>query len=250
MIDIRMVHRWVSMVVAVLFVVTIQTFTSPVVVFRELVPAVVFFILLLQAYHYFYLHKSGIKAFWIIVRSGLLLLALAGTFLLLPSPLLRGLFLVGTAALLAVAELWVDSLGEQFVMNSTLLTAFCLFLSAWGMGYYFFNSSLYIMATCVVALLLLLRGVLDIVPQSSGKKWLGALLLSLWTTEIFWALSFLPLHYSALAVLSFAFFYAIWALYYYALFHAVTAKRLQFHLIVASLVALVTLLATPWKAIT
>jgi len=78
-------------------------------------------------------------------------------------------------------------------------------------------------------------------------KWISAVCLGLALTEVFWAASFLPLHYSALGLLAFNVFYCAWTLCYYFLYNHLTVKKVQYHVVLALVFTALIMAVTPWQ---
>jgi hypothetical protein len=124
----------------------------------------------------------------------------------------------------------VDSFGEQVLFNQILLTAFTFFISLFAFNWYFQYSSFYFLVASFVLTTLLTRSSFASTPVPISIQWIGAIALGLFITQTYWALSFLPFHYSALGLILFAVFYCVWTLYYHYLFNHITIKKVQFHL--------------------
>ena len=121
-----------------------------------------------------------------------------------------------------------------------MLTLFCF-------SYYFQLPGVLYLLIVFVSVAVVVRSSLELVPHDPIVKWVASLALGLFATELFWAVSFLPLHYSALAIFTFNVLYVLWIIYYHYLYRTLTAKQVQFHLVLALLLALVMLMSTPWS---
>lgn len=242
-------HKIISAVIAIGTIVVVQAFASPDPVFRYLIPALFVFIFGAQVYNYFYLREVGKFNVWKLVQIGLFFVAWFGVFVLLPNYLARGLYLIASLPVIFFVEMLLANFGEQILINQTLLTSFGLLAASWGTQYYYRLSESYVFMLEFVAIALLARASFEFIPHPDRLKTVSALALGLFVLQIHWALSFLPLHYSALAVISFSTFYAMWTLYHYALFNVLTAKRIQFYLLFALAAIIVVLSATPWKVL-
>lgn len=240
-------HKITSAVVAIGLVVVVQAFASPLPVFRFLIPAVAGFVILVELYNFFYLREVGQWNFWKLVQHTLFFVAWFGVFTLLPNYFLRGVYLVLSLPVVYVLEYVIANFSEQMLINQTLLTGFGLFQTAWGLQFYYKLTEGYIFLLQFVALFLLVRASFELVPHSVRLKTISALAISLFMSQLHWALSFWPLHYSALALIMFCLFYALWTLYYYALFNILTAKRVQFYLSFAAVAIALIVIVTPWR---
>ena len=143
----------------------------------------------------------------------------------------------------------MGNFGEHLILNEVLLIAWAMFLVALGLSDYFRLAAPFLLGVQFVTLLLLVRSSFSFVPYRDSVRWASALAVTLFMTQLQWAVSFLPLHYSALGMLLFSGFYVLYTLCYYALFNTLTWKRVQFHVGLATMLAVLTILATPWKVI-
>jgi hypothetical protein len=96
---------------------------------------------------------------------------------------------------------------------------------------------------------LLARSFYEFTPLSKRNKTVVALALGLLTTEFFWALAFLPLHFSALALILHSLFYLPLMLNYYQIFNVLNTKKIKYHLFIIVVCWGVVLLSTPWRII-
>lgn len=244
----------VSVIIGLLYLMVLQGFSTPQPVFRFLVPAVLLFALLVSFYNYLYLRSLQKYDIWTVLRPFLLLLSGFGVFLLMPSAGLRGLFLVVTTAIVAFFEYSLGSFSENLLVNEILVIALGFFLSFCAFSQYFPDipqfslQPLYVIGVFVFTFLLS-RSFYEIIPHSPQFKLVNSLAVSLFCTEAFWALTFLPFHYSIAAVLLFNLFYLCLILNYYYLFQTLNFKKIQFHLALALFSSMIVLLATPWKTI-
>jgi hypothetical protein len=259
-------HNYISIAIGLLFMMVLQEFSLPQPVFRFIVPAVLIFSLAVAAYNYWYLKQLQKYNFWVLLRQFLMFLSAFCVFTLIPSSGFKGLFLVITVLLVALFEYALGSFVENMLINQTLITAFGFFVGLAAYSQYFPNFRLspvlgkfppvwqvslqpiYVLAVFAVTLLLA-RSFYEFIPHSARVKMLNSLAIALFCTEAFWALTFLPFHYSALAVLLFNLFYFCLILNYYHLFQILNFKKIQFHLLLILLCSCLVLLITPWKVI-
>lgn len=242
-------HKIISAILAVLTLVVVQIFASPLPVFRFLIPAIAILVVGVLIYDYFYLREVDAFSVWKLVRVGLLFVAWFGILFLLPGYFARGVFLIASLPVLYMVQVLLANIGEQLLINEMLLTAFGLFLTSWGFQYYYHLSERYIFVFEFLAILLLLRASFADVPHSNQTRSLSALALSLFIAEIHWALTFLPFHFSVSAVILFVFFYVLWILYHYALFKVLTPKRVLFYTVFAFVSSIIIVVVTPWSII-
>jgi hypothetical protein len=164
------------------------------------------------------------------------------------------LFLVTAIFLMILFEILIGSFAENVLINETLLIAFGAFVAILGAGLYlppflkFYLNILYA-AAVFAATLLITRSFYEFVPHPSGVKLFHSLVISLFCTEVFWALTFLPFHFSVLAILLLNVFYFGLMLNYYSLFQTLSPKKIQFHLVLVVVCSGLVLLATPWRVL-
>lgn len=247
-------HSYISIGAGLLYLIVLQKFAVPQPVFRFIFPAVLVFSLLVSGYNYWYLGIQQKYNFWVIARRFLFLMGGLGVFSLLPSAGLRGLFLISAAVLVAFFEYTIASFAENILINETLIIAFSAFVTILGAETYmspFFRPYLgtFYLIAIFAAVLIISRAFYEFIPQGPKVKLLNSLAVALFCTEMFWALTFLPFHYSALAVLLFNVFYLCLILNYYHLFQILNLKKIKFHLIFALVCSLIVLIMTPWKVI-
>jgi len=242
-------HKIVSLGLSIGFVILVQVFATPIPVFRFLVPAFIGFLLVVAFYNYIYLNRTGRYSIWIWLRF----LLFAGSwfimFFLIPSSGLRGLFLLFGILVMYVFESMVGLMGEQMLFNETLLTAFGFIMSLFALAWYFPISSILYLGLIFLMITLLARSSFASTPASNDQQLIGSIVIGLLTAQAFWALSFLPLHFSALALILFSIFYFLWVLFYYDLFKHLTVRKVQFHLAVSLGIIVLILLVTPWGII-
>ncbi len=242
------IHLIVSAVVAILFLVVTQIFASPLPVFRFLIPAFLIYVVAVAIYNRWYLTRSGEQLnVWVWLRFPLFLVTWFGLFFLIPSGLGRGMFLLISMPILFFFESLVGNIGQQLGWNEFLLTMAGLMLTLFGFSYYFQLPGVLLLLIVFLSVTVVVRSSLELVPHAPVVRWVASLSLGLFATELFWAISFLPLHYSALAIFAFNILYVLWIIYYHYLYKTLTAKQVQFHLILALVLALVMLMSTPWS---
>jgi hypothetical protein len=241
-------HLIISGVIAILFLVIIQIFASPSPVFRFLVPAFLGYTLIVAVYNRSYLIKTNRWNVWVWLRTPFFLLTWFGLLFLLPSALSRGLFLLISLPIIYFFESLVGNTGQQFSWNEFLLTLAALILSLFGLSYYYKDlPGLSFLIATFLSVAFVVRSSFELVPHSNAVKWVASLAIGLFATELFWAISFLPLHYSALAIFVFNILYVLWIIYYHYLYRTLTRKQIQFHLVLALILTLIMLISTPWS---
>ncbi len=179
----------------------------------------------------------------------LLLASAFGLFLIIPTEGFRGLYLIITVGLISLGEIILGKEGENILLNETLIIAFGLFLTFSAFYQYIPTYSVIYAIGVFVSASLLARSFYELLPQAGYSKLVGSVTLGLFCSEIFWALNFLPFHFSVQGVLLFNIFYLCLILNYYHQFHNLNLKKIQFHLLLIVGCSLVVLLFTPWNII-
>lgn len=261
-------HKFISVAIALLYIIVLQEFTVPYPIFRFLAPALIGFCVLVTYYNKQYLMRLGKYNLWVLSRPVLMFLSGFGIFLLLPNALFRGLFLMATFFIIYLFEYNLGNFAENLLINETLIIAFGFFVAFCGFGQYFltfaevnsffqatslpdweFSLQPVYLAGVFLSSYLLARAFFEFIPQSASTKTVTSVILALFCTEIYWALTFLPFHYSAMAVVLLSIFYFCLMLNYYYLFRTLTFKKVQFHLILIAIASSIAIIATPWKVL-
>ncbi len=240
-------HTIVSAGIAIAFVVVVQIFATPLPVFRFLIPAFLIYLGGVMLYNRWYLKREDRFNIWVWLRLPLFLVAWFGIFFLIPSSFGRGAFLLVGVPIIFFFESLVGNTGQQLSWNEFLLTAGGILLSLFGLSYYFILPGVLYLLFVFAAITILVRTSLELVPHDTMVKWVASLAIGLFATELFWATSFLPLHYTALAIIVFNALYVLWIIYYHYLYHTLTLKQIQFHLILALVLTVIMLVSTPWS---
>jgi len=239
-------HKLISVGIGLMFLLVVQSFSSPEPIFRFLLPAVVFYIGLVAVYNSWYLKRTEKYNFWALLLPEILMAAALGVFLVIHSPNLRGLFLTATVVFIALAEIILGNMSENLLLNQTLVVAFGLFFGFFGAYYYTPSYQPLYLVGVFLGAGLLARVFYESVPQSEKTKLIGALAIGLFCAELFWVLNFLQFHFSVLSLILFNIFYLCLVLNYYHLFHNLNFKKVQFHLLLIAFCSILVVLATPW----
>lgn len=242
-------HKIISIVLGLAYVVIFQSFSTPVPIFRFLLPA--FFTIAGATFFYnrHYLRQINKYNFWVLIRP--LLLQSAGFLLLflLPGPFSRGLFFIMTAFLIAIFEIMLADFSENALLNEVLIVAFGFCFGFLGLNWNFPTFSYAFLAGIFISLFFVARCYYEFVPYTTEVKRLNALVTAFLCAQIFWAITFLPFHYPALAILLFNIFYLVSVLNYHFLFNNLTAKKIKFHLILSAVCLIVVFSTTPWTIV-
>ena len=203
---------------------------------------------ILMVYVYRYLRARSSYTLWLWMRIPITIAALLSVYLLLPiaSPL-RSLYLIAAAAMLYIAEVGISKISEQGNFMGTLGAYFGLCLGLFALNFYMPNNTFVVLLLLGVVTFMVCRSSFEYVPQPDRTKNIYAALTVLCVVELSWSLVLLPLHFTALALVAFNFFYVLWMLAYYHLFQNLTAKKAAFHISFAVAIAAVAVATTPWR---
>lgn len=171
-------------------------------------------------------------------------------FNIVPGDFFRGLLLLFVVALGWLFEYFLGSFAENIALNETLIIAFGMImsLSAYALQYFPGFQTLWLILV-FVGTFLLTRSFYDFAPESSSSKMIVSLTLALFCAEIFWALTFLPFHYSASGLMLFNVYYFCLILAYAYAFNTLNVRRFQFHLMLLIVCSAFIFLLTPWRII-
>ncbi len=242
-------HKLISLCIGLGFLLVVEKFALPVPVFRLLLPALLVYAGLVTIYNRRYLKQIQKYNIWLLLRPLLLMLSLFGLFFFTLSEFFQGLFLLLGALIIVVFEMLLGNQAENILLNETLVIAFAAFYSLFGAYYYGPNYGPVYLAGAFFASLFLVRSFYEFIPLSNKTKMVCAVAIGLFVCQLYWALIFLPFHFSILALLLFNFFYFFLILNYYHLFHVFNLKKLQFHFLFMAVTGTIALLATPWRIV-
>ncbi len=259
-------HKYISVIIGLLFVIVLQELSVPQPIFRFLLPIFLIYGMAVSYYNLAYLRFVGKYNRWVVLRPFLLFWSGLGVFLLLPNSGWRGFFLTFAFLMIVLVELNLRNFTENLLVNETLIIAFGFFVSFAGFNQYLpqaagmpfwplwrYNLHLSLQPAYLAGVFftttLVVRSFYEFIPQSLRTKWVAAVILGLFSSELFWSLSFLPFHYSAGALVLFAIFYFCLILNYYYLYHTLTFQKIQFHLALIALACGIAILATPWRVL-
>jgi|SRR5579872_4053134 len=239
-----MSHRLNSLILAVAFLVLVQSTNFA---FRILFPATVVYCAVLLFYNYRFLNRQGFYTFWVWIRQLFFIGAIMAVYFGLPQGFSRGIYLLLASALIYIFELSLNVVSEQLNFLQTLLTYLGLSLGIFAGQFYFLPRVGITLAVIAALTYIVSRSSLDYIPTNVAKKNYFSAMLALSCLEIGWALTFLPFHFTALAVIMFNVFYVLWIVIYYHLYNSLSAKKIYFHLIFSGLLIFFVFLSTPWK---
>lgn len=240
-------HKVVSALFAVAFVVLVQWFASPMPVFRFLIPAFLVYLGAIMVYNWLYLRAHHHFNPWLFIRLPVFLVFWFSLLFVIPLGFGRALFLLVSIPVIFFFETLLENTGQQIGWNVFLLSLASLLIGLYGFNFYFPLTGLVYLLLLFAGTLVLVRSAVDTVPHDSSVKWLAALVLALFSAELFWVLQFLPLHFSVLAVLNFNILYLLWAIYYHYLYQTLTARQIQFNILLALGLSIIVLLSSPWS---
>ena len=162
---------------------------------------------------------------------------------------MRGSFLVVTVGVITFFEIILGNFAENLLLNETLLIAFGLFFYFFAAFHYLPVYEPYYLVGIFLSSALLTRSFYEFIPKSDKTKLIGAISIGLFCSELYWVLNFTQFHFSVLSLLLFNLFYFCLILNYYFLFHILSFKKIQFHLMLIVTCSLLTLIVTPWKVL-
>lgn len=241
-------HSYASFIFGVLFFV-ILSWAARGVVFRFLALAILGFCFALLWYNTGYLKSQGKFNPWVLIRPCLLALSGTGVYFLLPSSGIRTLFLLTSIFVIAAFEYFLSDYSENLLMNETLLVSFGTFLSLFGFNQFYPNFGLLYVILAFLASFVMVRGIYELVPKPSSVKFFSSFILALLSAELLWVLSWLPLHFSTLAIILVSIFYLMVVINYYFFFNVLNFQKIQYHIILAIFCSSVAIISTPWKII-
>lgn len=237
-------HKFISVVFAVAFFILVQSFNG---IFRFLLPAMLVYGAALLAYNLWYMRSKQFYTLWSWLRPLFFLMALLAIYFVLPANFSRGLFLALCVAFIYLMQQALLIASEQVTYLQTLLSFFGFSLAAFALNYFLLPQSPVILVLLSIAAFVVSRSSLDYVPALDVKKNFFSGVLALCVLEASWALIFLPLHFTAIAIILFNIFYVLWLVIYYHLFNNLSPKKISFHVIFSSIIIALALTTTPWK---
>ncbi len=229
---------------AVLYVLLAFGFSG---VFRFFFAAMALYLVLVMSYNFFSLRAQRLYTFWSWLRPLFFFASLFAIYFVLPSEGLRVIFLILSAVFIYFSESALHLISEQAIFLQTLFSYFGLCLGIFSLNFYFLPQTTIVLAALLLVTYLLGRASFENVPQTAAKKNFYAWLIAFGMAEICWALLFLPLHFTALALILFNCFYALWILSYYQLFNNLGGKKVSFYIIFPTIIIALILIVTPWR---
>lgn len=243
-------HKIISVIFSLVFLILLQEFSTPRPIFRFLLPAFLLFLLALAVYNKKYLESLEKYNSWTLLRPLLFYTSMFGLFLIIPGNFWRGLFLLLVVGLGSLFQIFLGNFAEHVALNETLVIAFGLYMSisAFALLYAPKFQTLYL-AGIFAGTFLTVRSFYEVLPQHNYSKVAASAVISLFCTQLFWALTFLPFHYSAPALMLFNLFYFCLILNYYQAFNILNIRKFQLHLGLMLLCSGFIFFLTPWKII-
>jgi hypothetical protein len=240
-------HKFSSGALSFLFVWVLYYWTSPIPVFRFLFPVFLGVLGLTVYYNLNYLSALQLKNVWPIARVALLQLAGFLLFFVMPSAIARLIFLGLSLIFFYISEYLISDFSENILFNEVILISFGFFYGFNGLLWNFPTFNYLGIFGLFVVLSLLTRCFYEFAPLSQKEKWINALVLCFLSAQIFWACLYLPVHFSALAIIGFNVYYLLASLNYFFIFKTLTEKKFKFHVGLSAICIGVVLLVTPWK---
>jgi hypothetical protein len=244
-------HKIFACFFSIAFLIMLQELSIPRPVFRFLVPGLILFSIIITLYNKWYLQQIGKYNPWILLRPILFFGSAFSLLNIIPGDVLRGLFLIIVVLLGSLFEIFLGNFAENIVLNETLVIAFGIFMSvsAYGLQYFPGFQTLWLVLL-FFGIFLTTRSFYEFLPETSLGKLVSSLAIGLFCTQIFWAMTFLPFHYSASALMLFNIFYFCIILNYYYVFNTINIRKFQFHLGLLVACTVFIFLLTPWKILT
>lgn len=163
-------HKYVSIALGILFLISLQEFANPRPIFRFLIVSSLLYLALVAAYNYWYLKQLDKLNWWVYIRPLLLIIGGFGLFLIAFTPFLRGVFLLSAVCLISFVEYFLSYFSENLLMNETLLIAFGFFVTIAAFNQYFPAFSTLNLFALFVGIYLLTRAFNEFTPVSNLKK--------------------------------------------------------------------------------
>lgn len=240
-------HKYISIGFALVFLIMLQQFPIYRPLFRILALVFLVFLAFFSAYNYWYLRKIQKYNFWVWLSPSFFYLSGFMLFLVIPDDFIKGLFLLATVALAAIFEAFLGNYSENVFLAEHLIMAFGFFTALTAYNFYYPNFLTLQLLGVFLAAFFMTRSLYEFIPRSGKTKLVAALAIGLFCSELFWAESFLPFHFSVLAYWLFNLFYLFLVLNYYYFFHTLNAKKFAFHLTLIFICGAAAFAATPWK---
>ncbi len=240
-------HSLISFLIAGIFFAILYLFSSDGAILRGLFFFYGLFVLAASWYNRRYLLKIGKYDLWQVVRFALLLSSAFAVFFVLHSSFARMMFLIVSFFVVWFFEYALGNFSENLLFNETLLSAFGFFVFLAATRFYYSFSGWLTTALGFGFCILLGRAFFEICPKNNSVKWLTTLVLALLVSEIYWATSFLPPHFSVLGFLAFNVFFLGLVFNYFYFFQSLNYKKVQFYLTIFAFSTALLFLVTPWQ---
>ncbi len=245
--DLTKYHKFSAGALSALYVWVLYNWTTPVPIFRFLLPAFLCILGLTAYYNLKYLTTGQAKNVWPILRVALLQSAGFLLFFVMPSAPARIMFLMISFIFLFISEYLILDFSENILFNEVILISFGFFYGFNGLLWNFPTFNYIGLLALFVVLSLLTRCFYEFAPLTAKAKWINALVLAFLSAQIFWACLYLPFHFSALAVIGFNLYYLLVGLNYFYIFNTLTEKKFKFYVGLSGVCILLVMLTTPWK---
>lgn len=242
-------HNIISFVFGLGLFLILGYFSRGVPVFRFLAPVFLIYSLILFYYNKSYLNSLEKYNFWIAIKPVLFVSAAFGLLFFIPSFPILVFVLITASFFLFLFEISLNKFAENLLTNEILIISFGGFYALSAADFYFPKFQTWFIGLVFVFSFFLVRSFYEFTSLSKRNKTVVALVLALLTAEFFWALAFLPLHFSILTLILHSLFYLPLMLNYYEIFNVLNAKKIKYHLFIIAVCWLVVLLSTPWKII-
>lgn len=241
-------YRVFSLVVAVVLPLVVYLLSVPRPIYRFMIPAFVVLVGLTQVFSWSAHVEFAGQRRWAMARSVCFFLSWFCVFFVVPADL-RLWYMVLSVPILFIGQALVLYAGETVLVTHTILSSIGVLMGAAAAEFYFRAGSALLTLVVFGFELVLCMATYAFIPQSRKVQLLASLVVALLATEFYTATLFLPFHYTVLGFLSFLVFYVLWLLTYYWQFGVLVKRRVQFYVATVILLAVLVLLATPWRIV-
>ena len=243
-------HKLISLVLAILYPISLGLFAFPIPVFRYIMGSLLAFLILIGFYNWFYIKSQKLEPFWPTLGVVMFYGAWACMFLIAPTYFLQISFLIISLILGYFVERLAASVGEDILFGRLIVTAFAFFISASAItNYYFKLPGIIVLSGVFIFTLALARVGYEQALINAPAKLVNALVVALLSVELFWVLSFLPFHYSVLGMMVFLCFFCIWQLNYYFIFERLHLNKIVLLVGLSVLFCALAFALTPWRLV-
>lgn len=236
-----------GIILGVLFIAILQQLATPRPVFRFLFPGFALYLIALWRYGYWRLRQTSEIEFWSALKPVMIAIGFFILFLFSPSPFYRALSLLAGGVLIAISEVFILTKNENINLAFTLFAIYGFLVGVFGFLQYFPQSQIFGILGVAVITAVIFRIQWHHSLLSARQKKILSLFAGIFMAQLVWFLTFLPLHFSALAGVSLCGFY----------FVAVNLggdlvqkqEKLFFNFVFPIILMFIIILSTPWQTL-